>query len=140
MLAVDPGDRHVGVAVWKKKTGVTSVELDAEAAPASIRRLLSSGNVQVLVIEEFVLYPDKMRSLIGGSMRTSEMIGALRWIATELRIPSIMQGAGVKDPTRKQCEARGLEWHDTASGHSSDARLHLFHYLLKEKLIKRGKP
>ena len=139
IIAVDPGDKHVGIAEWDLSRGryeMRSWEIDADKALAWIDRLLTSG-VQALVIEEFKLYKGKATAQAGSNMLTSEMIGALKWIASVYKVPVVLQPAAIKVPTRAQCVARNLEWKDRRSNHASDARLHAFYYLLRKRKVVR---
>jgi hypothetical protein len=132
IVAVDPGDEHVGVAWWELTTG-RATEVNADVAAAAIARLIV--NAEALVIEAFVLYPHTAASLSWQPMRTAEMIGALKWIATGLGVRVVEQGANIKLPTRRQCKARGIDYTGPASDHARDAWLHLQHYLLKNEII-----
>ena len=139
IFAVDPGDKHVGIAEWNLNWGryeMRSWEIDADKAPAWIDRRLTSG-VQTLVIEEFKLYKGKATAQAGSNMLTSEMIGALKWIASVYNVPVVLQPAAIKVPTRAQCVARNLEWKDRRSNHASDARLHAFYYLLRKRKVAK---
>lgn len=144
VLAVDPGDAHVGLAGWRKSGvaegagNVACMEIDAPEAPEEVRDILvvalRTGERCVLVVEEYVLYGGaRGAAQTWQPMLTSEMIGALKFIAKELGVAVVEQGAGIKKPTRAQLEPRGID--QIGSGtHERDAELHLLHYLLKEGL------
>jgi len=139
VIAIDPGDVHVGFA-WRRKGKIESRELAAETAPDFINRALmviqGSGSEAVLVIENFVLYPSKAGAQSWSPMLTSEMIGALKWIASRLSVQVVMQGADIKIPTRRQLKARGIKATGDAGGHADDALLHLYYYLLRNDLLE----
>ena len=140
LIAVDPGERHVGIAIWTRQGGMRSYELAPFLALEAIEkqfRPLRPGlpKRQQLVVEEFRLYPDKAGAQSHKRMATSEMIGALRWIAKKAGVPVEMQGANIKIPTSRQCTSLRLEWR-TDSIHAQDARLHAYHWLLKNEVIK----
>lgn len=133
VIAVDPGDKHVGVASWSDTGDREARTLSADEAVDHVRRLLEVGDEGevVLVIEEFRLYPGKDKPQAYSQMETSEMIGALKYIARELGVEVVEQGAYIKNPTRRQLQARGIvQVGDTV--HAKDAELHLIHYCLKE--------
>jgi hypothetical protein len=139
IIAVDPGDKHVGVAEWRLDRGryaMESRELDAPQAPEWVDERISSG-VQALIIEEFRLYKGKALAQSGSAMLTAEMIGALKWIAGVYKVPVVLQPAAIKIPTRAQCKARNFDWQDRKSGHASDARLHAWYYLLRNRKVVR---
>lgn len=132
IVGIDPGDQHVGYAVWDKLNGIRSREL----TPNECCGLIESGlpEPDVLVIEEFRLYPDKAGAQSWSPMLTAELIGALKWIAKGKGTPVVLQPAYVKIPTARRCTAQRLEW-KVLSGHASDARLHCFHYLLRQGIL-----
>jgi hypothetical protein len=130
ILAVDPGDKHVGVATWRN--GVVSAdEVDAEFW---LKQFISIINtLELVIIESFVLYPGKASAQSWSQMKTSEMIGAMKWIAFQAAVPVVMQGANIKKPTRAQCKARRIDV-SNSSNHAQDAILHLHYYLLRNNL------
>lgn len=137
VLAVDPGDAHVGWARWTK-AGVVTGEIDAELAAGFVDVVLNVAvhhriYRSVLVIENFVLYPGQDRRTTWNPMLTSELIGMLKWIASQRRVPVVLQGADIKKPTRAQLKPRGIKQVGSGS-HARDAELHLYQYLLKEGL------
>jgi len=136
VIAVDPGDRHVGLAIWAEGYWWTE-EVDAdEAATVVDGKLYDIGGgrtAMTLVLEEFRLYPDKAGAQAYSPMETAQMIGALKWIAKERGAQVVEQGAGIKKATRAQLGARGIKLVGTGS-HARDAELHLVHFLLKEKI------
>jgi hypothetical protein len=132
VMAIDPGGAHVGVASWHGGDGIKATEIAAELwLPIFAAGIM---HVDVAVIEKFVLYPSKAKSQAWSPMATSEMIGAMKWIAQRAHVPVVEQGADIKNPTRRQCKARHLKWKDNKSGHASDAILHLQHFLIRNEL------
>lgn len=132
-LAVDPGDKHVGVAWWDPDYPDRHArQWEADEALDAIEGLMQSAfGSKVLIIEEWRLYANAAMSQIHSEMLTSEMIGALKWMAKKMNFGVVMQGALIKKPTRRQMPARGIQ--SVATGvHAKDAELHLMHYLLKE--------
>jgi len=136
--AIDPGDAHVGFAIWKsedKEATVKGTEFPAEKFLPFFSKLISEGGLDLVVIEAFVLYPHRARTLGWSAMATSEMIGAVRWIAGEAGVWVVMQGADVKNVTRRQCHGRGINYKHK-SGHAEDAQLHLLYCLLKNDIVQ----
>lgn len=140
VLAVDPGEKHVGVAAWAGAL-VEAQEIEArEALPFAYAALESMRDkVRVtLVIEEFRLYPHRAGPQTWAKMGTSEMIGALKWSAMQLDVEWVEQPASIKESTRRQLKARGIR--QVGKGpHARDAELHLYYYLLREQLIGESK-
>lgn len=141
VIAIDPGDKHVGIAWWYTDGSRHAKTLEAESAMDTIKNVIE--NVQmadgdedcVLVIEEFRLYANKAMAQSWEPMLTSEMIGAIKYVAGEMDVEVVEQGAYIKNPTRKQLQARGIvQVGDTI--HAKDAELHLIHYCLTEGIWK----
>lgn len=136
VLAIDPGDIHVGWAEYNSADPpIRAGEWTADEAVERVGYELKMGIVGmldvVLVVEEFVLYPGQDRRTTWTKQSTSEMIGALKHVARQLEVPVVEQGANIKKPTRAQLPARGI--HQVGSGtHARDAELHLYYYILKE--------
>ena len=94
LIAVDPGDAHVGVAFFELNG--SSDPWAAEVAPEwecvdaqewrpddfveAFAEALLDNDVQVLVYERFRLYGDLAREQIGSEFLTSQMIGVLRFL------------------------------------------------------------
>ena len=132
IIAVDPGSAHVGVAVWTAHGGAKAKEVAAEKFLPIFAKIVVRADA--VVIEKFVLYPSKARAQSWSPMATSEMIGAMRWIAREKGVLVAMQGADIKIPTRRQCVARGINVKHK-SPHAADALLHLYYFLLRHELV-----
>lgn len=132
VLAVDPGGAHVGVATWHLGEDLKATEIDAMKWLRMFARIVREYDV--VIIEKFVLYPGKAGPQAWSPMVTSEMIGAMKWIAQEAGVKVVEQGADIKIPTRRQCRVRHLQWKDNKGGHASDALLHLQHYLIRNNL------
>jgi hypothetical protein len=107
ILAVDPGDEHVGVA-WFDKQGdawgcvyveeMTPIEFQAYIGPA-----LNSGMFRYFVLESFSLYGDKAMEQTGSEMLTSQMIGMAKYAyylaeRTGVLIDLVMQQPSAKKP------------------------------------------
>ena len=129
VLAVDPGAAHVGVALIREG-GINAIEYPAKHWLVAFEEIVDQFDV--VVIEKFVLYPHKAAAQSWQAMTTSELIGAMRWIASKAGVEVVMQGADIKIPTRRQCQARNIEWKNK-SKHASDALLHLHFYLMHNK-------
>src|ERR1017187_9871856 len=123
ILAVDPGDSHVGCALYADGE-VTAAEVNEADWLPRFAELVET--LDLVVIEEFRLYPGSAPALSWSPMKTVKMIGAMEWIATCAGVPITLQSAAVKIPTRAQCKARGIVWKHK-SIHARDALLHL-HY------------
>lgn len=86
LLAVDPGDTHVGVAqfVYNDKTFEGRCTGAAEFTPEEFldgfADDLLSGTYDTAVVERFILRPDLAMNLVGTEMDTSQMIGVIKFL------------------------------------------------------------
>lgn len=84
LLAVDPGDEHVGVAWFDRQEKGWGCVLVQEMTPeefwAYLGPALRSGLFRYLVVESWALYRDMAVKLIGSEMETSQLIGAIKYM------------------------------------------------------------
>jgi hypothetical protein len=148
IIAIDPGATHNGVALFTISMGPDGLpECDCtfttEHTPEGLFDNLkvwgamkgnSKGGFDVMVVEKFVLYPEKAASLAYSELRTVEVIGVLRERARQEGVAFVTQPASVKKATEGQLRARGIELKSRGSGgHAKDAELHGWHYWLRTK-------
>lgn len=88
LLAVDPGDVHVGLALFtygpdadgdEAADCTRAWETDPATAIDLIASWLLNYQIDTLVVEEFRLYPGKAKQLTGSTMPTCELIGQIKW-------------------------------------------------------------
>lgn len=147
IIAIDPGEQHCGVAVFAVVMGEDGepkmeCRLTTEHTPEglfdSLRVWASQhGNSKlafdVMVVESFRLYPEKMASLAYSELRTVEVIGVLRERCRVEGVAFVTQPASIKKATEGQLRARGIALKSKGSPHAHDAELHGYHYWLKMK-------
>lgn len=107
ILAVDPGDVHVGVAWFDQQDGAWACVYTEEQTPeefqAYLGPALDSGIFRYFVLESFNLYGDKALEQTGSSMQTSQMIGMAKyacWLAQQkgVVVDRVDQAPSVKRP------------------------------------------
>jgi hypothetical protein len=82
LLAVDPGDKNIGVSVWRNWPRVEETFNGVVTAEELLEALNQDGNdgwdcsIEQVVVEDYRL--DKSRNRGGQRMLTSEVIGMLR--------------------------------------------------------------
>lgn len=132
ILAIDPGDVHVG---WAYDDGdvITAGEWTVPESIDGLTLMLTKDQVDEVVIEEWVLYEWEAQKQVWSHFESCQLIGAIKLLCRMFDIPWVEQGANIKKPTRRQLAARGIK-QVAGSIHSSDAQLHL-HY---RKLRSRG--
>lgn len=151
LLAIDPGGVHVGLAAFGDDGCQTAWELTPPTALLELRRQLMGG-LDVLVIEEFRLYPWLAQTLSYSDFPTVQLIGAMKmlwatgggevWeeVGADPVCQLVMQPATIKDPTRNVLRGRQIKSvakTSKAGGHAADAELHGWHYLLREEARKK---
>jgi hypothetical protein len=144
-VSVDPGE-SCGYAVWERdrKVGAGTVELwefvfalghelvrdevKAFTPPSEPLTALLRG-WELLVMEDWALYPWTAQALSWDRQDTVRGIGALQFIARALGRPYVLQGASIKDAA-KAATAETLfdrPLHDNR--HQNDATMHGVYYL-----------
>jgi len=118
-VSCDPGEA-TGYAVWPSETPGTQPEhvgtaaladfvaaigiaahVDEVGEPAreeGVRELVEHfEGFRLLVFEDWALYPWKLKELAWDQCRTARGIGALEYICVTAGIPTVAQGAKIKD-------------------------------------------
>ena len=127
LIAVDPGDTHVGVAFFETDdpdpwTGVGGDKwecVDAqEWSPMdfadALGETLLAGEIETLVIERFRLYGDKANEQVGSEFETAQLIGILKYLVRlnnlhveRHRVLDEKHDAGTSGGVLLACEQRG---------------------------------
>lgn len=136
MVSIDPGHVHNGTVWWSKHKQGWQPDRVAELFPSQLFKDLASrlgmGQLDLVVCEEFRLYP-KMASDQGYSiMPTCEVIGVIKYLAKAAGIPIVMQPASIKVPTMARAKAARLTMVSTSQQkgqHCLDAELHGVYWL-----------
>lgn len=155
MLAIDPGEVRWGTAIFTDHADQPYVPLtgplagwhccwvavlDRDRAQDWLDDHLKSFEVDVLVFERWVLYPDKLETQTGSECGTAESIGVIKWLvkkrnrqldrcppgqrpaATELvalpaaaknPVPALMRAAGIESKAKELSKRQGGSTHDT---------------------------
>lgn len=157
ILAIDPGEKHCGLAEFVERSDdwecVRVYELGPDECADRVASLLIGAQLNHLVIEEFRIYPDKALSLSYSEVRTAQLIGVLRYLHRIARMAQVdvdtgeirqlgeqevvcelrMQPAAIKAATVAILRKQGVESEAkrTRSGdHCFDAETHGWHYIL----------
>ena len=156
LLAVDPGEVHVGVAVFVETSDGWRCTATVELNPFGWVRLYdailaSALRPHYLVIEDFRLYGHLAMTQVGSSMATSQLIGWTSYatllfndsladrllfndsLAEDQPTAVVLQGAQIKKPTQAVLRAhriRSTAKAARAGGHAFDAELHGWFYIL----------
>jgi hypothetical protein len=147
ILAIDPGDLHVGLADFVEDPTtdmgwacVTATETTRDGMRERLVKLIDQPNqYDSIVVERFTLYPDVAMSLTGKEMATSEMIGAIQFAATLAGVPVIRQPASWQQPTRgmlKHLKLKSTAKRMKAGPHAFSAELHGWAYLMRSGVTR----
>lgn len=109
VLAVDPG-HTCGVAWLKIADGVLrepASERVLSGSPGHVYHLLESKIFDVVVCEEFRLYPWLATHQAFSELHTVEVIGVIKWLTAKHDTPLYMQKADIKKEARYLAEEHG---------------------------------
>lgn len=147
VLAVDPGDKHVGMAMglaFARDTAVrddlaSTLEIGHIDGLNTIDTVVNAGWVDRLVIEGWRVYPDKAQELVGSECLTAQFIGAVRHIVRKynrwsqqvedrVAVELVEQSASVQQVARRNLQRLGVARVSLPSEpHALSAELH-WHY------------
>jgi hypothetical protein len=92
---------------------------------------LTAGKTPLLRIEEYRIFPEKLRAHSGKTIPTAECIGAFKYIARRLGVEVIEQPASIKQTTASLMKVRGIA-EIGATQHAKDAEYHMWYPVLKQ--------
>lgn len=152
LVAVDPGGVHVGVTQYSARVdrysnpdNAWTCDWSREMHPQEFEDFLSEqmilGQIDILVVEEWVLFGDLAAEQTGSDMPTSQLIGVIKYIhrMTRAQWPGgscdlIFQPPTIKIPTRSLLRSRKVKsWakaHKVTGDHVLDAELHASYHIL----------
>jgi RNase H-fold protein (predicted Holliday junction resolvase) len=161
VLAVDPGDSNVGMAVGvafahnDPDTGrvpeggadelIVTHETGRIDGIMAVDVAVNAGWVDILVVEDWHLYPDKVQELIGSPCNTARMIGALehltrkynRWAATvegRRSVEVVLQPASVQAVAKSALQRLGVGRTSAKTEvHALSAELHFWNLVLSRR-------
>jgi hypothetical protein len=136
LLAIDPGDKHVGLAWGELGGDVHTEEKDADIAVIVIDSMLNRwqrvGHPVEVVIESFVLFHGQDNKKSWNPMLTSEMIGQIKLLCRQKGIRISEQPASIQKPMRGQLRGRAIAMVGKGP-HERSAELHYWYRRLRGK-------
>lgn len=136
MIAIDPGDKHCGLAVFDHNSCIFTEDL----TPLDLADYLemSVESKDIWIVEDFVLYPWMAQKQGFSQMKTPKTIGVIEHIARRKEIEVVLQPATIKKPTQGIVKACGIV-QIGKNVHERDAELHGYQYLFKQnpRLIRK---
>ncbi len=79
-VSIDPGDLHVGFAIWIGEDCVDVQELTPDECVNALRNMAENGVLERVMYERFALQPDKAKFLLGNEFLTSQLIGQIKLV------------------------------------------------------------
>ena len=119
ILAVDPG----GTTGWALFYDGKLFMCDEATGWYDIKFIVSRA-LDVIVYEDFVLFPHKAAAQIGSKMPAVSVIGVLQYTATLQDILIVSQPASIKNIAKKKFDLPNFK-----SEHIKDAALHGLYYI-----------
>lgn len=89
LIAIDPGDRHIGIAFFGRIDGqwycqdAQQIDDPDDFEDMLLETLLTDGDIKYVIYERFRLYEDKAQLQKGSEFRTSQMIGVIKFIVRQ---------------------------------------------------------
>lgn len=88
LMAVDPGDVHVGVVLFEQDANgdwdcIEAYETTPDECSDRVAWMIVEGSLHTLVYERFRLYPDLAQEQQGSEFVTVQLIGAMRWLVRQ---------------------------------------------------------
>ncbi len=134
LIAIDPGDKHVGMArAIVDQDGTLTLTWWVTDPPSAIW-LMEVEPYSVAVIESFELYPWLMHKQGYSELKTSQLIGVLTYLANKRGIRIVMQKASIKQRGFRVLRQHGLVVKHKAQ-HPKDAAAHAAYAIDKEASI-----
>jgi len=130
--SIDPGESKCGVAIFHRGRCVQALQSTPDVCLDKLWEHLGFGAPVArpagLVIERFALRPDLAHQQTGSEMGTSQMIGAVRWMARHRSTPLVVQTPSQAHSLEKSAawKDRPLRWW-ASYGHGRDAKMAELH-------------
>lgn len=133
VLAIDPG-KVTGLALYFPGEPVQASQAeDWWQTARSINTLCP--NVDVVVIESFVVRANTHKLDAGSFAHTTDMIGAVRYMAALHDCDFVKQTPGQAKSFADDAKLKKLGWYNpTEGGHANDASRHLLTYLASQRV------
>lgn len=125
ILGFDPGEKHTGWCLVSNGKPVQAGELGSWRL---LRHLIEQARPQIVVAEDYRLYPSKAKAQSGSRLYPARTLGVIDYICMELDITFVLQMASRirKDPLVKDLKV-------SSNRHENDAYRHAMAYWYRLK-------
>jgi hypothetical protein len=132
LLAIDPGEKYCGVALFTYDLNDILAVLTATWDPETLyRKLEHAVLLDRVVLERYVIYPWALKQHGFASVPTIEVIGVVKHLCKKTGLPITLQNASIKKQAEGMLRLGGLEVLGSTR-HERDAYLHGMFWLQKE--------
>jgi hypothetical protein len=138
MLFIDPGDVHVGLAVFTEALDgwlcTEAFEMSPDNAELFLKEVVQRGEFSVIGYERFRLFGHLALAQTGSEFRASQMIGVIKFLF-RTETPScqlVVQDPNCQPIAAAVAERRGIPLQSVTrkrGGHAKSAELHGIYYL-----------
>lgn len=134
LLSVDPGEMHVGYAMFHGQVCINADVADPDIAIAILWVCIENNQFDAVVCESWRNYSE---TVTWSECRTVEVIGALSHMCKRHDVPFTKQPATIKRPGLARMHAHGLEMPDLSHVptrdriHAQDAVVHGYWNMLE---------
>jgi hypothetical protein len=123
-LAIDPGSKHVGWAVFREGEVIHSGTDTPDQFIGWFEPVIGYAPFGVVVVESFQLKSDSTDS---AARFTVELIGVIRYLCKRYGVPLVEQSPSIKRPTFGRMQLQGIECQGKTR-HARDAEVHAYAY------------
>ncbi len=139
-VSIDPGDAHVGFAVWEEDTCVDCREKTPTECVNTLEWMCRDRMIETIVCEKWELYPWLQKSLAGNEFLTSQLIGVIKYLANRGGVTYVGQLARMGKSTYRTGwytsltpkDLRQMPWWGHGD-HAKDAWAHGRFYIKQQK-------
>lgn len=138
-LTVDPGE-DTGWQRWEGARPAAGGQTKGWEFVDQVAAWVRSGELELLVIEDWALYPWKVKDLAWDKCRTARIIGALTFICRDEGIPVLFQPASIKKTAQKAGADHLYVTPLHENRHQNDAIQHGIYYLATQGTDAASQP
>lgn len=130
-VSIDPGDSHVGYAVWKGEECLTAVEVSPNGLIYELEQVIDQ--LGLIVLEKFQLFGWQAQQQAGSDMKTAQLIGVIKYLASRSQVPLVLQTPSYGKAVYRLAEFKQQParwWKSWGHGsHAKDAEAHGYAFI-----------
>lgn len=130
IISIDPGDSHVGFAVWEHGELIRWVKLSPQATISELESVQGLDILSTVVVESYRLYPWLAHQQGYSALKTPQLIGVIKYLAWKSGADVVEQNATIKAKAFAGMAMAGFTMPRT-NQHVRDAIAHGWWYITK---------